>query len=421
MNEITADKVAMVVDEGIFIELAIRLSRDFKLVKYHSPWVSEYPKSKDDMIGFGVPEIERVSDFWNNIDDVDIFIFPSIYHGDMQLHLESLGKRVWGSRMADELERSRWKANELFKSLGLPRPEMEQVIGIDALRERLKEVDDRYIKVDDYRGNGETWHHENYLLSEPIIDEMEHDLGDEKKVFKWIIETPISGDDVVETGYDGYCIDGQYPDRTIFGYEKKDAGYICRVKDYTKMSPIITDFNEKISKELKNHRYRNFMSTEIRAGKDKVPYMIDFTAREPSPPGELYMEMVSNLAEIIWFGAEGVMVQPEFEAEYGLQVMIDSDWGRNKWQAIHFPKEIRRWIKLRNFTIIDKTYCVIPRYPDFNNMGALVAMGDSIDHCVDQIKEMAEQIKGYDLDIKIGAIDKLKEIISKGEKIGLRF
>lgn len=795
MTENLKTKTALVYDEGIFLSLAVRLSRDFKKVYYVSSWKSEYPKSKDDMVGERVPGIERVSDFWLVLDEVDIFIFPSIYHGDLQLHLESLGKRVWGSRLGDELERDRWEANELFKSMKLPRPTMVQITGMNALRRHLKTVEDKYIKVSHYRGNGETWHHENYLLSEPILDEMEHDLGEEKKIFQWIVEDPIKGDDVVECGYDGFSIDGKYPSKTIMGYEKKDCfddktevltdqgwklfkdlnktekvytlnisdkrhikseyqhptdyivrpysgnlvyiekdsvslcitpthnvlfrdtyqledgeglewttyrdnqtcyfkrggksltlkpiveliekgksfqlfqpthiyispssskfkiqigphkinkkdfaeflgwylseghtrrsgagfrinisqykyvnelesalkkmpfkftkgsngfdcydrelgayliqfglsqekfipdwiktstrdvinafltafcygdgsfmkkfkkvrkdssmaalcpelvkekvsrgfytssvrlrddlqelllkvgsvsvyysagkyfdntkqkekelfyvqeklinrknhifprdiqympyngntycvtvpngiimirrngkamwcgncGYIGRVKDYASMSPIITDFNTKIASELKNHKYRNFFSTEIRVGKDKVPYMIDATMRLPSPDGELYMEMVTNLAEIMWYGSEGILVEPEFEAEYGIEVMIDSEWAKNKWQAVHFPMEIERWVKLRNYTIIDGTYCVIPRYPDFENIGAVVAMGASVEECIGKVKGYAEQIKGYGVEVKLGAIDKLKEIIAGGEKIGLKF
>jgi hypothetical protein len=417
------NKTVLVVDSGMFMELAIRLSKDFGRTLLYTDWKSEYPKSQDDMIGIGVPGIDRVSDLWKAIDneDIDLFVFPSIYNGDLQLHLESLGKRVWGSRNGDELERFRLQANKAFGDLGLPRPTMVSVKGIDALRRHLKGVEDKYIKVSNYRGNFETWHHENYELSEPILDEMEHDLGIEKKVFEFLIEDPISGDDIVECGYDGICIDGKYPSKTIMGYEAKDTCYLCVVKDYNKISPLITDFNEKVSDIMKKYKYRNFMSTEIRVGKDKVPAMIDFTARIPSPPGELYMEMVKNISEVIWYGAEGILVEPEFEGKYGVEVMINSEWAQNKWQTIHFPEKIRRWVKLRNLAIIDGIYCVIPKYPDFANIGAVIAIGDTMEECIEKVKEYADQIKGYGIDVKIGSIDKIKDVIAKGEKIGIKF
>ena len=115
MNEIVKDKIALVFDDGLYLSLAVRLSRDFKHVYYFSEWRGEYPKSKNDWIGRGIPKVERVESWEAYIDEVDVFIFPSIYFGETQLLLESLGKRVWGSRLGDEFELQRYKSNKFFK------------------------------------------------------------------------------------------------------------------------------------------------------------------------------------------------------------------------------------------------------------------------------------------------------------------
>lgn len=420
-------KTALIYNGGQFIELAIRLSRDFGRVLWHSPWSSEFPESQDDMIGVGIPGIERVSDFWSVVDDVeekynvDIYIFPFIYDSDIQLHLISLGKRVWGSRNGDELERYRLQANREFEKLDLPRPTMTSVIGINALRNHLKKVNDKFIKISNYRGNFETWHHDNYDLSEPYLDEIEFELGMEKDVFEWIIEDPIDSDSVVEIGYDGYCIDGQFPNETILGYEQKDAGYICHVKNHNEISPLITNFTDRVSDLLKKYEYRNFFHAENRVVSKSLSYEIDTTCRLGTPPGELLMEMISNISEIIWYGAEGIMIQPIWEAKYGIEVMINSAWAQNKWQTIDFPESIRRWVKLRNLAIIDDKYCIIPRHRDADNIGAVISFGKSKEECIETVKKYADQIKGFSIDIKMGCIDKLNEVISKGEKLGIMF
>lgn len=421
MNEVVSEKKVLIYDDGMNMWLAERLARDFMTVWIYTPWESDYPRSQDDVIGEGLQGVIRISDFEAFVDAADLIIFPGLYHGGLQERLVKMGKLVWGSRYGDELERYRLEANKLFTKLGLPRPTMQSVVGMDKLREHLKKVEDKYIKVSNYRKDFETWHHDNYALSEPVLDELEHRLGKLKDKYEFIVEDPIRGDDVVECGYDGYCVDGKWPAKTIFGYEVKDVAYCGHVKEAKELSPLITDFNEKVSDELKKHEYKNFFSTEIRVGKDKTPYCIDVTTRFPSPNSELFSEMCVNLSEIFWYGAHGILVDPVFETEYGIEIMIDSSWSENKWQPVQFPEEIKRWVKLRNYTFIDGTYYVIPKYADFDNIGAVVATGKSMKECFTKVKEYADMIKGPKIEINIGSIDKLNDVIEKGEKLGIEF
>jgi len=415
------NKSVLVIDDGMFIEFAIRLSRDFGAVYYWSNWKSEYPKSKDDRIGYGVPGIERVSEVYDYIDEVDLIVFTSIYHGDWQQWLREKGYRVWGSGRGDVLERDRLYANEYYKELKLPQPKLKKVIGIQALKDYLEDKTDKWIKVSQYRGENETWHWIDKNLSARKINRIEQLLGDEGKIFEFLVFDPINGDDIVECGYDGFNIDGQWPSKTIAGYEKKDCAYLCKVKNYADISPIITSFNDAITPTLKANQYRSFISTEIRVGKDKVPYMIDGTMRMPSPPGELYYEMIENFSEIVWEGSNGVLVEPIWTARYGIEIMINSQDAENQWHDVKFPKSIRQWVKLRNLAIIDDVYCIIPRHGDFNNIGAVIAIGSSIEEVVKKAKGYCEQITGEGIDCKVNDIKPLLDIIAKGKEIGLSF
>lgn len=415
------DKTVLVFSDGMDMFMAERLTRDFSRVMLHTPWSSDYPRSQDDRIGEGIEGVERVSDFWKVLDEVDLFCFFGLYHGGLQEHLEDLGKRVWGSRCGDALERDRWGANKKLEKLGMPRPEMERIKGIEKLREYLKENEDVYIKVSDYRGDFETFHAENYDLAKPVLDELEHRLGEQLCDYEFIVEQPISGDDVVEFGYDGWCIDGQFPDETIIGYEKKDVAYACTVKKHSQLSPLITDFTDKIVGTLKKYRYRNFIHTEGRTGKDKIPRVIDVSCRIGSPPGEVLTELLDNLGEILWSGADGIMVQPKWKAKFGVQIFVDSSWSENKWLAVHYPDSISKWVKLRNYTVIDGIHYVIPKYKDFDNIGSVVAIGNTLDEAIEKVNKYAEQIKGHKVEISTASMDKLKEVIKKGEAIGIKF
>jgi len=417
-----SDKKVLVVDDGMFIEFAIRLARDFKKTYYWTNWKSEYPLSKDDMIGVGVPGIERVSELFDYIDKVDLIVFTSIYYGDLQEFLVKKGYRVFGSRKGDELERKRVEAIEHFKDLGLPQPKYKQIIGIDNLIKYLNDKEDKWIKVSEYRGKNETWHYIDKELSSRKLAEKKHELGDEGKVFEFLVFDPINGDDIVECGFDTpITVDGKYPKYVINGYEKKDCAYLCRVRKYSDLSPIITEFNEAIAPTLEEYQYRNAMSTEIRVGKDKVPYMIDFTARQPSPPGEIYLELIGNFSEMVWGAAEGILVEPIYLAKYAIEVMVNSSAAENGWLDIRFPKSIRKWVKLRHLAVIDDVYTIIPRHNDFNNIGAVIAIGDSIEEVVELAKQRCKMIKGEDIECKLDDIKPLMEIIKKGESIGLKF
>jgi hypothetical protein len=133
------------------------------------------------------------------------------------------------------------------------------------------------------------------------------------------------------------------------------------------------------------------------------------------------MEMMDNLAEIMWYGAEGKMVDPIFNCKFGIEVMIHSDWADKNWQAVHVEPKIRKWVKLRNLTKIEGTYYIVPHEQGLPEIGAVVAIGNSMDECIEKVKKYAEQISGYRIDIKVGSIDNMTETIAKGEKLGIKF
>jgi hypothetical protein len=296
-------KTALVWDNGIFTEIAVLLAKDFGRVLYYVPWTSGMPKSNALMIGEGVSGIERVASPWSHFDEIDIWIFPDVYEGELQSWLASQGKRVWGCRQGAELEIDRPTSKEACRKLGIDIGPYKVIEGLDALRKHLKANDDQWVKISGTRGDMETFGAKSYEKVEPRLDELEHNLGALKKVMTFTVEQGIN--DAIETGYDGYCIDGKFPKGAMTGVEVKDEAYLMKTVAWRDLPDPVRSVNEKLSPALKKYGYRGFISTEVRVTKDGKAYLIDPCCRAGSPPNELYQLMISNMADVIWYGAEG--------------------------------------------------------------------------------------------------------------------
>ena len=411
-------KSCLFYDNGLFIELAIKLSKTFGKVYYYNPWKSGFPKRNLAQVSMGVEGLENVLNFFDYVDQADLIVFPDVYDGDLQNFLVSKGYRVFGGRKGEDMELNRDGMKRLMKRLNLPVNNYEVVKGIGNLRDYLKEHQNVYVKINTYRGEFETFKCKTYKAIEPVLDQIEHNMGPMKYIQDFVVEDAI--DDAVEVGYDGYCIDGQFPTKSIAGIEIKDLGYIGKFMDYNKMSPLVTDFNDTISPILKKYNYRGFMSSELRITKDKKPYMIDFCARAGSPPNEVYQEVYTNLAEICWYGADGICIDPIVDHKYALEVLVHSNWADKNWQPVYFPKKYRDNIKFRNLTIINGVYYAVPQSVGLPEIGAIVAVGDSVDEVVDKVKEVAGQVEGYYIDIPLQSIDTAIEEAKKSEEIGVK-
>lgn len=406
-------KTVCVVDNGLFVEFAVMLAKDFGKVLFYSPWESAFPKSNSVLIGEGIPGVTRVDSFWPMLDEIDLFVFPDVSFGPLQVHLaDDLGKRVWGGRMGEELEFWRDDSKKHLKSLGIDIGPYKVIKGLDALREFLRENDNQYVKINRTRGDMETFRSKNYKLIEPRLDELEHSLGAKKKIMEFIVEAEIP--DAVEVGYDGYCIDGKFPEKATYGIEVKDKGFIMKTTSYDRLPEQVRSVNQKLSSTLKDYEYRGFLSTEIRVTEDgKKAYVIDPCARMGSPPGELFQLMITNWPDVLWQGAEGTIVEPKFAAKWGAELLLISEWADKNWQAVEFPRSLRDQVKLRNLTVIDGKHYVTPGSVGHSEIGAVVALGDTMQQAIDECRRVAERVEGHYLEALPGSLDEAKDAFDK--------
>ena len=419
MEESLKTKSVVVVDNGCYPELAIKLRESFGHVFYTSPWVADYPSSYKTELAKGFPDFEQVKDIWDIVDDVDLFVFPDQHQGALQNYLQRQGKRVWGSRDGDELELYREEGRAFFDSLGIKQPPYEVVQGITALRKYIKRRDNEklWVKISRTRGDTETFSVEGYDLSKNHLDELEAEFGPLAEYRSFVVEENVT--DTFDLAIDTYCIDGKFPSKGLLGNEQKDQGYIGVVKDWGQFPKVIEDNYEKLTPALEKYQYRNFFAVEHRIGKG-VDYFSDPAMRVGSPIFELEIEMMANLAEILWAGADGKLVEPEYKAKYGYEIFVQSQWVDEHPLLVDFPQKYRDQIKFRYSAQFPDGLWILPQNagPIF---GAIVTYGDSIDDCVEEAEEIASQIKGQNVESFTGSAEALKKNLKEMEAFGVKF
>lgn len=414
-----SEKTVLVFDpNGSFIYVAQRLARDFGRVLYYKPWENgSYVTYNAYVVGQGVPGIERVHNIWEYYDEIDLFYFCDLLQGHFQEWLRARGKLVFGAGRGEDMElyRDRMKAHQ--EELGLPINEYEVIQGLDALREYLQENDNKFIKTNLMRGHFESFKHETYKLTKPLLDEWEHTLGIYKDAEIFIVEEPIEA--IAEVGYDGFVILGRYPAKTMLGIEIKDTAYCGVILDYHKLPEQVLEINDKLSETFMNYGYRGVYTNEIRIGIDRKGYLIDQTCRQPEPPTCLQLEIFENYSEVVWQVAQGRVPEIKTKFKYGVQIILKSEYATTEPQAIYFPSQYSDFIKISNLAIQDDVYYFIPQMDKTHHIGSVIGLGNTLQEAIEQASEIAEEVKGYMIEFNSKALEEVHLEIEKLQKAGI--
>lgn len=415
------NKSVLIVDNGLFVEIAPRLARDFGQVMYYMPWANAYPRSASTVVGEGLDGVERVLSFWDRVPDADVVVFPDLYFADWQwICAEKFDKPVWGHRDAELLELDRQGTRELQEKLGLPAPGTDFIEGVDALAEYLEkpENENKWVKLSAFRGDGETWHHECWETSETYLNHFRDRVGALSEDYSFMVEDHIEG---IEIGYDGWTVRGEWPSGTYWGFEIKDHAYVGQFSPYSELPAAVHRVNEAFSPLLKREKATGFLSFEFRMGRDGEPYLIDPCLRNGSPPFEVTMEAYDNIAEIIWEGAHGRMTEPKPLGKYTAMALIHCPFALTGWVPITCPPDVRRWLKLRNAAVINDRLYHVPVGGEMPEIGAVVAVADDLEEAKELVAERAEQVKGYQLSIKVEALVDTEEEIEEAREYGVKW
>jgi hypothetical protein len=462
-------KSVLVYDFGLFTELAASLLKTFKHVYYFVPWQDDFPSSKKQKIGMDFRGLDRIQDFWDYVDKADMIVSFDTYSGDLVTWLRSKGYRVWGAGQAEDMELQRWQMRVMQKNVGLPFQETARIKSLDDLityfkgirrevRELLGKEDnsavravferiqgkykgfspeywvgnDKKVLINEWlvgaknkfvkanmRGDIESFYVPDYDNALSKFNHLAEQFGHraDSQEIEFVIEEKKEG---VEPGFDGIQINGAYLSPTMYGYERKGAGYIGRICEYQDLPNPMKALNASLSVIFRKFLpTMSFFSNEFMIDKNKKPYLIDPTVRNPAPVGSaIYSELIENLGEILWYGAAGVQISPVMRYQYAAGVNLDSEWAKDHELEIEVDPAIDRWVKFRKaYQKKNKYYAV----PGFTSICSVIALGNSVDEVVELVKKRVEKVKAYELQTETGGLDLVKEEIANGLKCGITF
>ncbi len=414
-----SDVVCCVWDYGSFLSLAEMFGRVVKKCYYFSPFEEEFRDVKKCVIGLGLePFVERCNYPLDpdTLGAIDLHCFPDIGFWGQQKLLRSMGKAVWGSMGADALEMSRTQFMDWVKELGLPYAPYTEIKGLTNLRLFLKDVENKWIKIDRFRANMETWHHIDIEHSARKLDAMAVDFGGYQEEVEFVVQDEIESD--CEIGFDGWTVDGQFPNSSFQGYERKNELYLGSLLDYEKLPDDIKSINESISPTLERYGYRNFIATEIRVKGDKAFY-IDPTMRMPGQTGEHLFTTCANIADVIWQGANGVLIQPKFTAKFVTEATMHYTADNQAWKTMRVPEEIEQWVKLYHYCKKDGVYHFPTHKSD--EVGVICGAGDSIESAYEALMSNFDKMKNEPVSIQSEEFAHLIEDVKDAQKQGMKF
>jgi len=413
--------VACVVDYGTFASLSEKLAETMAKVFYYSPFESEYLDCAPCFRGMGLDNVERVEDYLDPkfLASVDLFVFPDRGFGGLQRHLrDDMQKAVWGSQGLCRIEEFRTEFIDLLRELEMPMVQSVEVNGLSALVKYLRTVNDKWIKIDRYRSCMETWKHIDFDHSVREFERLAKLFGPMKEQVDFIVQDVIETD--VEIGYDGWSVDGLFPLSSFQGYEGKNETYLGRVLPASDIPEEVRYVNEKLALLLRYYGYRNFWSTEIRV-KDGEPFFIDPTPRMPGQTGEQLMETCTNLPDIIWSGANGEMIEPEFAHEYAVEVTLHYTAGSSdSWKGFVVPDSVSQWLKPYHYCRVDGMVHVLP-HERSDEVGVMIGVGETAEEAIEHLKTNLEEIKDEPISADVRGFVDLLEKIKVAEEEGMHF
>ena len=389
MSDDLSSKTALVCDQGgLFLPVALRLARNgFGRVLYYQPWEEGFSKIYKAITGDGYADLERCEDIWEVKDQVDCFVFPDVGMVGLQLELEAQGERVWGSRKAANLELDRPLFLKTLDELGLDVPKHETVIGLDQLREHLREREDVYIKISKYRGMLETCHWRSWDQDKWLLDAWAMKFGPIGERFPFLVFDAI--DTPLEIGGDTYCVDGEWPSLMLNGIEAKDKGYFAAVTKREDMPEEVLHILEAFGPVLGKDRYRNEFSMEARVTDTDV-FFIDPTCRGGLPSTGSQLELWENFPQIVWHGAGGDLIDPEPAAQFSMECALTMKGPAEAWSITEVPEELKSAMKLSGCCEVEGQTCFPPDESHEGSIGWLVATGDTPQKTLDEMKRLVE-------------------------------
>ncbi|MBA0088416.1 MAG: hypothetical protein HRJ53_25805 [Acidobacteria bacterium Pan2503] len=210
-----------------------------------------------------------------------------------------------------------------------------------------------------------------------------------------------------------WVCDGKFPEQLLWGFEDKDAGYVGTTLALPQRMRLVLD---KLSGVLSPFGYRGPLSTETRECDDGSSYVIDLSCRFPEPPSSVHSYLTPNWGEMMDGCAHGDPVEPDYIADYAVEIVLRSEAGAEHPLAVTVgvPERVRLHGHCR---LNDTDYAVSPS--EIREIGAACGWSNSLADAMEQAIEAAESVKGDEIEFDAASLQRLLDTIKDGRKLDL--
>jgi hypothetical protein len=408
----------LVHDKGLYPQIADELSAGGKHnVLYHTPYETKDPHYKDYVVGKGFKNLKKVLYPEDSYEKADCIVFFDVSGNSLCNFLRKVypKKSIWGSGLGERLENDRVLLKEWCKEFGLDVNKYVVIKGVDKLREHLKANKDKYVKVNIFRGDMESFHSPDYDSIESVLDELAVTLGSDKNEYDFIVEDKI--DTEVEAGADVIFNGTEFLSPMFCGYELHKNLYVAHVTE--NLPKPLQETLDAFTPLLTKMQYRGAFSTEEKIVSAKEHYFIDACMRLPNPLSALYPMAIKNWADVVYETGLGHKIDLDISHKYVGAFGLSSLAAKESYVKVNIKKGYEDKVRYQMVTGRgDKNYAV----PGWEVVAILVASGESVDEVLDGLREAAEGVDAHFLDKDpLEGIDMIKGVIRKGESVGIKF
>ena len=414
----------LVNDAGIFTDIAASLSDKGKNdVILCSPWQSVYPSWKDFAAGVGMKGVRKQDKhgnpllFWEQVESADCICNFDVGNNDQIGFLRKMfpKKSIWGSGRGERIEADRIFLKGIIDALELDQVPHKVIKGITALKAYIKSNPDKYVKINVFRGDMESFHAVSEEDNRADFLKLELTLGPNAEDTLFIVEDMI--DAKAEIGYDGFFAKTDYADKCFCGIEYAKNLYLAKVFDYEDLPAPIFDTMEALAPVLERVDYRGAISTEERIVSLKEHYLIDVCSRLPSPLSALYPEFIKNWPEFVYRTGLGEPCPLDIDVKYVGAFALSSMRGKEEYLPINVKESDRDKIKFQSVTMHDGKYSGVKGN---EIIATIVASGDTKEEVLEKLKDYAKLVDAPGLNTdEINGINIILESFNAAKSIGI--
>jgi hypothetical protein len=132
------------------------------------------------------------------------------------------------------------------------------------------------------------------------------------------------------------------------------------------------------------------------------------------------LDLFGNIADIIWRGANGELVQAEITARFAGEAYIHWSGGKEEWKCLRVPMELRDRVKIYGSAYLDEAFWW-PVEEDEDVIGCIVGTADTPAGVIESIQECVDALKDENISVRMESFIDLISEIESAEEQGIEF